>query len=69
VLGTATRNAADFHSVWLISVVGGLSAGALLAALGPPVRRPAGAPAGKRPTISEPIADPLIAEPLVLEEA
>ena len=69
VLGTATRNAADFHSAWLISVVGGLSAGALLAAIGPPVRRPAAAPAGQQATISEPIADPLIVEPLVLEEA
>jgi len=69
VLGTATRNAADFHSAWLISVVGGLSAGLLLAAIGPPVRSPAGAPGGEQATIPEPIADPLIAEPLVLEEA
>jgi EmrB/QacA subfamily drug resistance transporter len=68
VLGTAASTAADFRSAWLISVVGGLSAGALLAAIGPPVRRPAGAPGGERPTISEPIADPMIAEPLVLEE-
>jgi EmrB/QacA subfamily drug resistance transporter len=69
VLGTATRNAADFHSAWLISVVGGLSAGALLAAIGPPVRQPAEASLDLEPVISEPIADPLIAEPLVLEEA
>ena len=82
VLGTATRNAADFHSAWLISVAGGLSAGLLLAAIGAPVRRTAGGPvggeagetgarasngtAGERPAIAEPIADPLIVEPLVL---
>jgi hypothetical protein len=69
VLGTATRNAADFHSAWLISVAGGLSAGLLLAAIGPPVKRVAGAAAGEQPLISEPIADPLIVEPLVEELA
>ncbi|MEA2152731.1 MAG: hypothetical protein QOI18_964, partial [Solirubrobacteraceae bacterium] len=68
VLGTATGSASDFHAAWLISVVGGLSAGALLAAIGPPAGRSAGPPGGERPTISEAIADPLIAEPLVLEE-
>jgi hypothetical protein len=68
VLGTATRNAADFHSAWLISVIGGASAGLLLAAIGPPVKRAATADAGARPEIPEPIADPLIVEPLVLEE-
>jgi hypothetical protein len=69
VLGTATRNAADFHSAWLISVAGGLSAGVLLAAIGPPVKRAVGSPAGEQPVISEPIADPLIVEPLVEELA
>ncbi|HXP38541.1 MAG TPA: hypothetical protein VN817_12320, partial [Solirubrobacteraceae bacterium] len=68
VLGTATRNAADFHSAWLISVIGGASAGLLLAAIGPPVKRAAGEAAAETPTISEPIADPLIVEPLVIEE-
>jgi MFS family permease len=67
VLGTATRNAADFHSAWLISVAGGLSAGVLLAAIGPPVKRTADV--GERAVISEPIADPLIVEPLVEEAA
>jgi len=62
VLGTATRNAADFHSAWLITVAGGLSAGLALAALGPPVR---GLAEGQ--VISEPIADPLVAERLVAE--
>jgi EmrB/QacA subfamily drug resistance transporter len=62
VLGTATRNAADFHSAWLISVIGGLSAGLALAALGPPVRA-----FGQKPVIAEPATDPLIAEPLVAE--
>jgi EmrB/QacA subfamily drug resistance transporter len=64
VLGTATRNAADFHSAWLISVAGGLSAGVALLALGPPLRG-----RSEEPLISEPIADPLIVEPLVAERA
>jgi EmrB/QacA subfamily drug resistance transporter len=39
VLGTHASTAADFHSAWLISVAGGLSAGLLLTALGPQVKR------------------------------
>jgi EmrB/QacA subfamily drug resistance transporter len=64
VLGTAATSASDFHAVWLISVIGGLATGVALAAIGPPVRatRPA-------PVIAEPIADPMIAEPLVVESA
>jgi len=46
VLGTATRTAADFHSAWLISVVGGLSAGLALAAIGRPAAKTAPAQAG-----------------------
>jgi EmrB/QacA subfamily drug resistance transporter len=64
VLGTSASSAADFHSAWLITVAGGLSAGLLLAAIGPRVRSAAG-----QQLISEPVADPLIAEPLVVEEA
>jgi EmrB/QacA subfamily drug resistance transporter len=64
VLGTSASSAADFHSAWLITVAGGLSAGLLLAAIGPPARSAAG-----QPLISEPVADPLIAEPLVVEKA
>jgi hypothetical protein len=64
VLGTSASSATDFHSAWLITVAGGLSAGLLLAAIGPRVRSAAG-----QPLISEPVADPLIAEPLVVEEA
>jgi EmrB/QacA subfamily drug resistance transporter len=64
VLGTATSSAADFHSAWLITVAGGLSAGAALAAIGAP--RPA---PGAQPESAEPIADPLLAEPLVMEHA
>jgi EmrB/QacA subfamily drug resistance transporter len=63
VLGSAATSASDFHSAWLISLVGGLSAGALLAAIGPKARS-----AVLEPAISEAIADPLVAEPLVLEE-
>jgi MFS family permease len=64
VLGTATRNAADFHSAWLITVSGGVAAGIALAGLGPPVRTAAGGP-----VIAEAFADPLIAEPLIVERA
>jgi EmrB/QacA subfamily drug resistance transporter len=65
VLGSGGRSAADFHSAWLITVIGGLAAGAALAAIGAPLRRGA----GEQPLISEPISDPLIAEPLVEELA
>jgi EmrB/QacA subfamily drug resistance transporter len=63
VLGTSASSAADFHSAWLISVAGGVSAGLLLGAIGPRVR------GAGQPVISEPVADPLIAEPLVVERA
>ncbi len=63
----ARRSAADFHSAWLITVVGGLAAGLALAAIGPPASNAAGAGSPARPVIAEPIADPLIAEPLVAE--
>jgi EmrB/QacA subfamily drug resistance transporter len=69
VLGTSTHTAADFHSAWLISVAGGITAGLAMAALGAPVRRSAAVPEAGRPVISEPIADPLIVEPLVIEDA
>jgi EmrB/QacA subfamily drug resistance transporter len=69
VLGTSTHTAADFHSAWLISVAGGITAGLALAALGPPARRSAVLPEAERPVISEPIADPLIVEPLMIEDA
>jgi hypothetical protein len=64
VLGTSASSAADFHSAWLISVGGGLSAGALLAAIGPRARS-----AAEQTLIPEPIADPLTADPLLAEEA
>jgi EmrB/QacA subfamily drug resistance transporter len=67
VLGTSAASASDFHSAWLISVIGGVSTGLALAAIGRPVRR--GVAETERPVISEPIADPLIAEPLVIEDA
>jgi EmrB/QacA subfamily drug resistance transporter len=69
VLGTAASSAADFHSAWWIAVVGGASAGLLLAAIGPPVKRVASDGVIAGPQISEPISDPLIAEPLVLEQS
>jgi EmrB/QacA subfamily drug resistance transporter len=64
VLGSSTGSAADFHTAWLITVAGGLATALALAAIGPPVRASAGAA-----VMAEPIADPLIAEPLVVEEA
>jgi EmrB/QacA subfamily drug resistance transporter len=71
VLGASASTASDFHQAWLISVVGGLTAGLALAAIGPPARRAVGAGslADELPLISEPIADPMIAEPLVIEDA
>ncbi len=69
VLGTSATSAADFHTAWLITVVGGLAAGLALAAIGPPALNAADADGPARPVISEPIADPLIAEPLIAEEA
>jgi EmrB/QacA subfamily drug resistance transporter len=69
VLGTSTSTAADFHQAWLISVAGGLAAGLTLVALGRPVRRADAVAGSGQPLISEPIADPLIAEPLVIEDA
>jgi EmrB/QacA subfamily drug resistance transporter len=62
VLGSSTTTAADFHAAWLITVAGGLATGLALAAIGAPVPAPAAA-------VPEPAADPLIAEPLVVEEA
>jgi MFS family permease len=44
VLGTGPATLSGFHSAWLITVVGGLSAGVALAALGPPLRGTAAAP-------------------------
>jgi Na+/melibiose symporter-like transporter len=69
VLGSSASTASDFHQAWLISVAGGLTAGLALAAIGPPAHRAADAPSGERPLISEPIADPMIVEPLVIEDA
>ncbi|HEY1450790.1 MAG TPA: MFS transporter [Solirubrobacteraceae bacterium] len=60
---------ADFHTTALITVAGGLAAGLALAAIGPPALTAAGADGPARPVISEPIADPLIVEPLIAEEA
>jgi hypothetical protein len=45
VLGSTATTAADFHSAWQITLAGGLAAGLALAAIGPPVRRAAPAPA------------------------
>ncbi|HEX3911529.1 MAG TPA: MFS transporter [Solirubrobacteraceae bacterium] len=69
VLGANPTSAADFHTAWLIVVAGGLAAGLALAAIGPPVLNAAGAGGPARPVISEPIADPVIVEPLIAEEA
>jgi len=67
VLGTATRNAADFHSAWLITVSGGLAAGLTLAALGPPLRSAVAAPPVAAPPVSGPASRQPISEPVVAE--
>lgn len=66
VLGSKVRTASDFHAAWLITIAGGLAAGAALAALGPPAKRPQVDSATREGLIAEPASDPLIAEPLVL---
>jgi hypothetical protein len=68
VLGTGA-SVSDFHTAALITVAGGLATGLALAAIGPPAPNAAGADGPVRPVISEPVTDPLIAEPLVLEDA
>jgi EmrB/QacA subfamily drug resistance transporter len=40
VLGTGASTASDFHSAWLITVIGGLATAATMAAIGKPARRP-----------------------------
>jgi hypothetical protein len=73
VLGTSAASASDFHSAWLISVIGGVTTGLALAAIGRPVR--SGVAVAEPPVTSEPIADQLIAGPspqgetLVIEDA
>ena len=49
VLGTGAATAADFHSAWLITVIGALATGGVLAALGP---RAAGAVRTAQPDAS-----------------
>jgi EmrB/QacA subfamily drug resistance transporter len=69
VLGTGANTASDFHQAWLISVVGGLTAGLAMAAIGPPARRVAEVSAGERPVIGELVYDAVLAEPLAIEDA
>ncbi|HUA73375.1 MAG TPA: MFS transporter [Solirubrobacteraceae bacterium] len=68
VLGDGA-SVADFHTTALITVAGGLAAGLALAAIGPPALNAADADGPSRPVISEPVMDPLIAEPLIEEAA
>jgi EmrB/QacA subfamily drug resistance transporter len=54
VLGTRTGVASDFHAAWLISVIGGLSTGVALAALGRPRQSAlAASPAAEEATLAE----------------
>jgi EmrB/QacA subfamily drug resistance transporter len=39
VIGTGGSSASDFHSAWLITVIGGLATGVALAAIGTPAKR------------------------------
>jgi MFS family permease len=41
VLGSSATTVADFHAAWVLTICGGLAAGVMLAALGPPAGRPA----------------------------
>jgi EmrB/QacA subfamily drug resistance transporter len=45
VIGTGGSSAKDFHSAWLITVIGALAAGLTLAAIGRPSKRPSAATA------------------------
>ncbi len=57
VLGSGAASAADFHSAWLITVLGGLATAAVLAAIGPPTTA---APVAASEDLEELIAlDPL----------
>jgi hypothetical protein len=57
VLGSGAASAADFHSAWLITVLGGLATAAVLAAIGPPATA---APVAASEDLEELIAlDPL----------
>ncbi|MGH2864830.1 MAG: MFS transporter [Solirubrobacteraceae bacterium] len=69
VLGTSAGTASDYHRAWLISIVGGLAAGAALAAIGPPVRLAARVPADETPSLGELIYDAVLAEPPAIEDA
>jgi hypothetical protein len=64
VLGTATRTASDFHSAWLISVVGGVMSGLALAAIGRPTAKSRSANAiADLPMAEEALAEISLAEP------
>jgi EmrB/QacA subfamily drug resistance transporter len=41
VLGSSATSASDFHSAWMITVIGGLATAVILAAIGPPVAQEA----------------------------
>jgi hypothetical protein len=70
VLGTSATSAADFHSAWAISLLGGLTTAVALAALGPQARRvvpvPASPPVPAAPVLAESTA---LAEGAVLAES
>jgi EmrB/QacA subfamily drug resistance transporter len=67
VLGSGA-SVSDFHAAWLITIAGGIAAGATLAALGPPARAVARPDAQEAGPV-QPIRDPLLSEPLTAEEA
>jgi EmrB/QacA subfamily drug resistance transporter len=73
VLGASAGTASAFHRAWLISVVGGVTAGLALAAIGPPLRRVAQASEQATgegtPAIGELVYDAVLAEPLAVEDA
>jgi EmrB/QacA subfamily drug resistance transporter len=60
VLGTATRTAGEFHSAWLISVIGGLSTGIVLAFIGRPAHKRLPSPATGLESLSIPTESQVI---------
>jgi len=52
VLGSEAGTAADFHSAWMITVIGGLATAVTLAAIGRPAVKPATA-AATAPVLAE----------------
>jgi EmrB/QacA subfamily drug resistance transporter len=69
VLGASAGNVADFRAAWVITIAGGLAAGFVLAALGPPAARAVAATSPREQPPAERIRDPLVVEAPIAREA